>query len=78
MSNTLPGYKSFSRSLSTTEISLASRGDPIEMGADTFVEGDEGESNDDEVFDGESWRPGIPTGANGGLPGFVMVSNLCR
>lgn len=48
------------------------------MGADTFVEGDEGESNDDEVFDGESWRPGIPTGANGGLPGFVMVSNLCR
>ena len=79
VSNTLPGYKSFSRSLSPTEISLASRGDPIEMEDDTFVEGDAGETNDDEgVFDGESWRLAIATGASGGLPGFVMLSNLCR
>jgi hypothetical protein len=48
------------------------------MEDDTFVEGDEGETNDDGVFDGESWRLGIAIGANGGLPGFVMLSNLCR
>jgi len=47
------------------------------MEDDTFAEGDAGETNDDGVFDGESWRLAIATGASGGLPGFIMLSNLC-
>jgi hypothetical protein len=53
VSKTLPGYKSFSRSLSLTEASFALRGDPIEKEDDAFKDGDEGEANDG-VFDGES------------------------
>jgi hypothetical protein len=54
VSNTLPGYRSFSRSLSPAEISLPSRDVPIEIEDSAFVEGDDGVTKDDRVFDGES------------------------
>jgi hypothetical protein len=53
VSRTLPGYKSFSRSLFPEEISFPLVGDPTDMDeADAFPDG--GEDDGIGVFDGES------------------------
>jgi hypothetical protein len=69
VSKTLPGYRSFSRSLSFAVISLGV--DSTEAEEEAFAE----LNNDDGVFDGELWLLGMGTGARGGLAGFVMPSS---
>lgn len=69
VSRTRPGYRSFSRSLSFSDSSLASTGgDPTESSADALADGGDIERGIDCVG-GEPYRPGMLTGNNGGLIG---------
>ena len=70
---TLPGYNSFSRSLSACDSSFASvGGDPTDNKDDIFPVGGVIESGI-VCVGGDPYRPGMLTGTSGGLDGVFVI-----